>query len=121
MLFCSASFVAFFLAVFAVYWLTPSHRLRVWVLLAASLAFYACWNRWLALLLVVSSTGDYLVGLGLEATEAPRRRKALLLLSLADSSLTAFAWPQPRQNRHHRRRPVSSSFFVPPGRLSPAL
>ena len=41
MLFCSQQFVLFFIAVFAVYWMLPWHRARVWLLLAASFYFYA--------------------------------------------------------------------------------
>ena len=37
MLFCSWQFLAFFLAVFSVYWLLPWHRARVLLLLATPL------------------------------------------------------------------------------------
>ena len=71
MLFCSWSFARFFVIVFAVYWFIPWRRLRytlrlpgrtgseltvtgdemrIWWLLGASFYFYACWNRYLALL-----------------------------------------------------------------------
>jgi alginate O-acetyltransferase complex protein AlgI len=82
MLFCSPQFVVFFLVVFAVYWALPWHRGRVLLLLAASFYFYACWNRWLALLLCASTLGDYLVARGMEATANQRLRKLLLALSL---------------------------------------
>jgi alginate O-acetyltransferase complex protein AlgI len=82
MLFCSSTFVLFFLIVFTLYWATRSHALRVWILLGASYVFYACWNHWLALLLVVSSTADFLIARGMEATPSARRRRFLLVASL---------------------------------------
>jgi alginate O-acetyltransferase complex protein AlgI len=83
MLFCSQQFVLFFIAVFAVYWMLPWHRARVWLLLAASFYFYASWNHYLALLIAVSTVGDYLVARGMDRLAAPRSRLLLLLLSLA--------------------------------------
>jgi len=83
MLFCSLKFLYFFLAVFAVYWALPWQRGRVLLLLAASIYFYASWNRWLALLLCVSTLGDFLIARGMEATTKPRLRKLLLWVSLA--------------------------------------
>jgi alginate O-acetyltransferase complex protein AlgI len=102
MLFCSWNFAQFFVIVFAVYWFVPWHRLRwniplpgrrtfaltghevrIWWLLAASFYFYASWNKKLALLIVASTLADYFIGLGLQACQAPRLRRALLGLSLA--------------------------------------
>lgn len=57
--------------------------LRLLFLFLASCVFYAAW-RWQYLFLILGSTVlDYLVGLGLGATDDPRKRKALLGLSLA--------------------------------------
>src|SRR5437868_10023845 len=81
MLFCSQRFLVFFSLVFAVYWLLPWHRARVACLLAASFVFYASWNKWLALLIVLSTTVDYALGLGLEAIGSARKRKLLLGIS----------------------------------------
>src|SRR5215813_7453052 len=78
MLFCSPPFWLFFFVVFGLYWLLPWHRARVWLLLAASFFFYACWNRWLALLIVATTLMDYYLALAMEAT-APRRWRRLLL------------------------------------------
>jgi alginate O-acetyltransferase complex protein AlgI len=102
MLFCSWPFCCFFAVVFAAYWLLPWRRLqwrvalpgnrawavtgdelRVWLLLAASFYFYASWNAWLALLICATTLMDYGIGLALEAVAGPRRRRGLLLLSLA--------------------------------------
>ena len=82
MLFCSLPFTFFFLIVLAGYWAMPWHKPRVYLLLAASFYFYACWNHWLALLLCGSTMGDYLLARGMEQATKPRMRKLLLLGSL---------------------------------------
>src|SRR5262245_38658091 len=82
MLFCTLQFVAFFAIVFAAYWACPWHRARVWLLLAASFFFYACWNRWLAILVCGTTVLDFLIARGLEAANAPGRRRLLLGISL---------------------------------------
>ncbi|HEY2154933.1 MAG TPA: MBOAT family O-acyltransferase [Isosphaeraceae bacterium] len=82
MLFCTWDYAKFFALVFAVYWAMPWPRARVGLLLGVSLYFYACWNRWLALLIASTSLMDYAVGLGLDASRSPRARKALLALSI---------------------------------------
>lgn len=83
MLFCSQQFLIFFLIVFAAYWSMPWQRGRTLVLLAASIFFYAYWSRWLALILCVSTTGDYWLARGMEAAGSARLKKLLLLTSLA--------------------------------------
>jgi alginate O-acetyltransferase complex protein AlgI len=83
MLFCSREFLIFFAGVFCLYWAVRWHRARVWLLLVASFYFYASWNKWLALIIVVSTTLDYLVALGMDATERPVWRRSLLGVSLA--------------------------------------
>ncbi len=82
MLFCSQNFALFFAVVFIVYWALPWHRVRVWLLLAASFFFYASWNHWLALIICVSTAMDYLVARGMEASSSTFRRRLLLGLSL---------------------------------------
>jgi alginate O-acetyltransferase complex protein AlgI len=82
MLFCSLEFVVFFAVVFVSYWAIPHHRLRVWLLLAASYYFYASWNKWLALIIFGSTTLDYFVARAIGASASPRARKALVLLSV---------------------------------------
>jgi alginate O-acetyltransferase complex protein AlgI len=90
-LFCSLPFAVFFAVVFAAYWLLPWTRARVWLLLLASFFFYASWNKWLALLICVSTAMDYGVARGLEAFRTPWKRKALLLVSLvANLGLLAY-------------------------------
>ncbi len=82
MLFCSQQFLVFYSAVFAVYWVLPWQRWRVWLLLAASFYFYASWNKWLAGIICLSTAMDYAVARGMEASSGPRWRKLLLGLSL---------------------------------------
>src|SRR5438132_3750995 len=64
MLFCSQAFLLFFLLVFTAYWALPWQRARVWLLVLASLYFYACWNKWLACLIGLSTTVDYFLAPG---------------------------------------------------------
>ncbi len=82
MLFCSQPFLLFFAVVFTAYWALPWPRARVWLLLAASFFFYASWNRWLACLIAVSTTADYLLARGMDLFRAPRLRRALLAASV---------------------------------------
>ncbi len=96
MLFCSQQFAFFFAVVWTLYWALPYafrfrcwapgqepwHRGRVYLLLAASFYFYASWNKWLALIICVTTAMDYFVARGMEATTSTRYRRLLLLLSL---------------------------------------
>ena len=91
MLFCSGQFLVFFAVVAAAYWATPWRRARVAVLLAASFYFYASWNAWLALLVVGSTTLDYILARAIEAVRAPRGRRALVAVSVtANLGLLAY-------------------------------
>ena len=82
MLFCSLEFLPFFLVVCTLYWLLPSNRARVGLLLLASFGFYSSWNQWLALLIVGSSTLDFAIGRGLETITRDGPRRVLLATSL---------------------------------------
>lgn len=82
MLFCSSQFALFFAVVFVLYWATPWARARVWVLLAASFYFYASWNKWLALIIFVSTTLDYFLAHAIARSGSPRWRKALVAVSV---------------------------------------
>ena len=84
MLFNSIEFGVFLPVVFLLYWTVfrRSRRLQNVFLFAASAFFYAWWD-WRYLGLVFFSAGiDYVVALALERTDAQRRRKALLAVSL---------------------------------------
>jgi alginate O-acetyltransferase complex protein AlgI len=82
MLFCSSQFLIFLTVVFTAYWLLPWHRPRVWLLLAASFYFYASWNKWLACVVLFSSTLDYLLALAIERLKSPHARKLLVAASV---------------------------------------
>jgi alginate O-acetyltransferase complex protein AlgI len=82
MLFCSTAFLLFFAIVFTIYWSMPWERARVWLLVGASLYFYASWNRWLALVILISTTFDYFLARGIEASRSPRLRRLLVVLSV---------------------------------------
>ncbi len=83
MLFNTLAFALFFVVVFGVDRLLVRHNTaRVLWLLLASYAFYASWSPWFLLLLLASTVLDYVIGRSLEHAEAPRHRRALLLLSV---------------------------------------
>jgi hypothetical protein len=78
MLFCSEKFLVFFTIVFIAYWALPWPRVRVWLLLGASFYFYASWNKWLALIICVSTAMDYFIARGMEAWSSTRGRRLLV-------------------------------------------
>ncbi|MCO5170089.1 MAG: MBOAT family protein [Planctomycetes bacterium] len=81
MVFDSFLFWYFYAAVLLAYFRLP-HRGQNALLLAASYVFYACWD-WRFLGLIWASTAvDYAVGRALARTDAPARRRALLLASV---------------------------------------
>jgi alginate O-acetyltransferase complex protein AlgI len=82
MLFCSQVFLLFFTVVFIVYWSTPWHEVRVWLLLAASLFFYCSWNTWLAGIIAVSTILDYVLARCMAGSGGPWRKRLCLLGSL---------------------------------------
>ena len=83
MTFCENRFGLFFVAVFAAYWALPRRRPRVYLLLAASFYFYASWKLLFALLICASTTIDFFLARGIEASTNPRLRRLLLLLNIA--------------------------------------
>jgi alginate O-acetyltransferase complex protein AlgI len=83
MLFCTQEFLLFFVLVLCAYWALPWARARIWLLLGASLYFYACWNTQLAVLIAASTTADFLFGRFMDASASPRRRSCLLACSFA--------------------------------------
>src|SRR5205085_9012175 len=75
------------------YWILPWSRARVYLLLAASFYFYASLNKWLAGIICISSTLDYFVARGIEASpsNSVRRRRLLLCTSIvANLSLLCY-------------------------------
>jgi alginate O-acetyltransferase complex protein AlgI len=84
MLFNSADYALFLPLVLLVYVLLRRAGLRAqnaW-LLTASYVFYGWWDWRFLGLLFGTTLNDYLVGLGLERTTRPSRRRALILLSI---------------------------------------
>jgi alginate O-acetyltransferase complex protein AlgI len=57
-------------------------RGRVWLLMMSSFFFYACFNKWLALIICVSTAMDYFIARGLAASESTYVRRSLLTLSI---------------------------------------
>jgi len=83
-LFNSADYALFLPLVLLVYVLLRRVGLRAqnaWMLVA-SYVFYGWWDWRFLGLLFGTTLNDYLVGLGLERTEQPGRRRALILLSI---------------------------------------
>ncbi|TXK71924.1 MBOAT family protein [Mesonia sp. HuA40] len=83
MLFNSIDFAVFLPIVFALYWLLRKHLRAQNVLIAlASYVFYGWWDWRFLFLILFSTLVDFFVGLQLEKSEHPQRRKLFLYLSL---------------------------------------
>lgn len=90
MLFNSLEFLVFFVAVYSLYLLLP-HRKQNWLLLAASLLFYGCWDWRFLSLILFSTTVDYFCGLKIHKAPAQKTKKIFLLMSIISNlSLLAF-------------------------------
>jgi alginate O-acetyltransferase complex protein AlgI len=76
-------FAAFFAVVLAIHSAPLPWTLRKVVLLVASYVFYAAWDPPFVALLFGSTIVDWFVAKHMAASTAPRRRKALLVASLA--------------------------------------
>ena len=84
MVFNSFAFAYFFIIVFALYWAIGRwHRAQNALLLAAGYFFYGCWDWRFLSLLILSTTIDYGCGLAVARVESPRKRAAVLALSMA--------------------------------------
>lgn len=82
MLFNSIDFFVFFAVVFAVYWISP-HRARWTLLLVASYFFYMSWEPSYILLIVLSTSIDYILCRTLTGSEEKKKRKWGLTLSVS--------------------------------------
>ena len=82
MTFDSLTFLVFLCAVYAAYWAVPGWTARKRLLLLASYVFYGAWNPFFVLLLMATTGFDWIAGRLLERSEAPARRKALLIASI---------------------------------------
>jgi D-alanyl-lipoteichoic acid acyltransferase DltB (MBOAT superfamily) len=82
MIFNSLTFVVFFAIVLLLHNLPLSWSIKKLNLLVASYLFYAAWNPPFVLLLWASTVVDWLVAGQIHRQEAPRSRKAWLIVSL---------------------------------------
>lgn len=85
MLFNSIEFAIFLPVVFILYWSVSNYNLRLQNLLivASSFLFYGWWDWRFLILLVLSASVDYFIGIVLGREEKPQNRKYLLWLSVA--------------------------------------
>jgi alginate O-acetyltransferase complex protein AlgI len=83
--FISLQFPIFLAVVMTFYLLFKNMTARKWILLVSSCVFYAWWDWRFLLLLAWIAVADYNLSLALTRTEAPRRRKIWLALSLASN------------------------------------
>jgi alginate O-acetyltransferase complex protein AlgI len=89
-LFHSATFLVTVSLLVVAFWLTPSHRLRLVWLFAASVVFYG-WSHWPSVFLLLGSIGvNY--ALGLQLGRAPSKRLLSLGISLNLSLLLYFKY-----------------------------
>ena len=95
MLFPTYAFFIFFLITFGVFWIGRQRTFQLVWLLVASIAFYAFWNPWFLILIALSTSIDYAVGLALPQVSSQPRRRALLIVSVGVnlSILAAFKYP----------------------------
>jgi alginate O-acetyltransferase complex protein AlgI len=85
MLFPSIEFAIFFVVVLVVTWglsATRHEGTRKWVLLLASLGFYAFWNIGFAMLLMAVATVSFAVGLAVTTFTSKRLRIAFMVLGI---------------------------------------
>jgi len=83
MLFHSLEFAFFFALAFFGHWmLAERRRLHTYFLSAMSVWFYAAWNAWYILLVVVSTVIDFVASERIHASDRPKVRKGWLLASL---------------------------------------
>lgn len=85
MLFHETSFLLFFAIVFGVYWFALGRSLvgQNLFLVIASYVFYGWWSAPYVALIVLSSLVDYTIGLVLDRTGGPGKRRLLLATSLS--------------------------------------
>lgn len=85
MLFNSIEFVLFLPIVFCLYWFLFQKNLRYQNLfiIAASYFFYGWWDWRFLLLLILSSAGDFLLGIAMKSAQKDSARRFLLYTSVA--------------------------------------
>lgn len=83
MLFNSVTYLFIFLPIVALLHWRLSGRLRLWLILVASLAFYGFWRVEFIPLLLFSAALDYFLALWIERSENETRRRRIMLISVA--------------------------------------
>ena len=83
MLFNSPTFIVFLFVVFCLYWAIRRREPQNVLLLIASYVFYGAWSWKFLLLLIASTLVDYGVGRLIAATPDIKRKRALLVASVA--------------------------------------
>jgi D-alanyl-lipoteichoic acid acyltransferase DltB (MBOAT superfamily) len=84
MLFNSTTFFFFLIIVFSIFWKTNTYSQR-WgkiVLLISSYVFYGWWDWRFLILIIISSTTDFIIGKKIFSSEKSGNRKLLLMASL---------------------------------------
>lgn len=81
MIFNSLTFLVFIAIFFPLYFNTKG-RVQLWLCLGASYLFYGWWNWRFLSLIAISTLIDYSVGLVLDKTSEPIKRKRLLVISI---------------------------------------
>lgn len=87
MLFNSIEYIVLLAASLALYWLSPSVRLRQWVLFGASVYFYMTWSRVFVVMLLVLVAANWLIGSRLAAT---RNKSWLIFACVLDLALLGY-------------------------------
>jgi len=90
-LFNSFQFLLFYLVVVAIFFALPQ-RFRWVLLLLASYYFYMSWKAEYVVLIMAATLINYGVGIGLEHTERPEARKALLATGIGASLSILFGF-----------------------------
>ncbi len=84
MLFNSLDFIGFLIIVLPLYFILP-HKFRWVLLLLASYIFYMSWNYTYIVLILFTTTVNYLMGILMGRSKTKRARKAFLLIGLISS------------------------------------
>ncbi len=86
MLFNSLDYILFLGIAVAGFWLLARHaQLRIVFVFVASCLFYMAWHPAYIVLILGSTLVDYVVGLRIHATDAPKARKRWLIVSLVSN------------------------------------
>jgi len=130
MLFYSLAFLIFFSIVFPLYWISPTQKIRIGILLIASCIFYMWWNPYYILLILFSSVVDFFAGAYIVKLKKKSHRLSLLAVSLCVNlsllflfkysdffieTINQLAWwtgSQRRWQPPHLLLPVGISFYT---------